>query len=145
MEDTSKSLKKRYQVSRAANRHFGRGGRAGEKKNSDKQDEDDDENEDEEDEDCDVEAWETLSKSINDVQSVLDHNRVLIKQVNENHQSKLPDNLVKNVALIQEINGNISKVMGLYSDLSVNFPSIVQQRRALSKSIGDTSNSSSNS
>ena len=145
MEDTSKSLKKHYQLSRAAKRRFGRRGRVGEKKSGDKHDEDDGENEDEEDEGCDVQAWETLSKSFNDVQSVLDHNRVLIKQVNENHQSKVADNLVKNVALIQEINGNISKVMGIYSDLSVNFSSIVQQRQALSKSCGDTSNSSSNS
>lgn len=142
MEDNSKSLKKHYQLSRAAKRRFGRRGRVGEKKSRDKHDKDDDENEDEETDDCDLQAWETLSKSFNDVQSVLDHNRVLIKQVNENHQSKVPDNLVKNVALIQEINGNISKVMGIYSDLSVNFSSIVQQRRPLSKSSGDTSNSS---
>ncbi|KAA8543734.1 hypothetical protein F0562_022089 [Nyssa sinensis] len=30
-------------------------------------------------------------------------------KVNENHQSKIHDNLVKNVALIQGINDNISK------------------------------------
>ncbi|XP_027164006.1 uncharacterized protein LOC113764138 [Coffea eugenioides] len=101
MEDTSKSLKKHYQLSRAAKRRFGRRGRVGEKKSGDKHDEDDGENEDEVDEGCDVQAWETLSKSFNDVQSVLDHNRVLIN--------------------------------------------IVQQRQALSKSSGDTSNSSSNS
>lgn len=85
---------------------------------------------DEDDEECDSEAWETLSKGFKDVQSVLDQNRDLIRQVNENHQSKVPDNLVKNVSLIKEINGNISKVIGIYSDLSVNFSNIVQQRRA---------------
>ncbi|KAL7247311.1 hypothetical protein ACSBR2_002263 [Camellia fascicularis] len=82
-------------------------------------------------EECDNEAWDTLSKSFRQVQSVLDQNRALIQQVNENHQSKMPDNLVKNVALIREINGNISKVMSLYSDLSVDFSNIVQQRRAI--------------
>lgn len=61
---------------------------------------------------------------------MLDRNRVLIQQVNENHQSKVHDNLVKNVALIQEINGNISKVVSLYSDLSANFSSVFQQERA---------------
>ncbi|KAI8008859.1 Protein EARLY FLOWERING 4 [Camellia lanceoleosa] len=54
-------------------------------------------------------------------------NQALIQQVNENHQSKMPDNFVKNVALIREINSNISKVISLYSDLSVDFSNIVQQ------------------
>ncbi|GAB4859950.1 hypothetical protein Ancab_011429 [Ancistrocladus abbreviatus] len=91
-------------------------------------------------EDCDVEAWQTLSESFNQVQSVLDQNRVLIQQVNENHQSRIPDNLAKNVSLIREINGNISKIISLYSHLSVNFSNIVHQRRAMataSKNNGD--------
>ncbi|KAI6670955.1 hypothetical protein NL676_005840 [Syzygium grande] len=58
---------------------------------------------------CDVEVWEMLSASFRQVQSALDRNRALISQVNENHQSKVPDNLAKNVGLIREINGNISK------------------------------------
>ena len=74
-----------------------------------------------------AEVWETFNDSFRQVQSVLDRNRVLIQQVNENHQSKIPDNLVKNVALIQEINGNISKVVSLYSDLSTNFSGVFHQ------------------
>ncbi|KAI8019667.1 Protein EARLY FLOWERING 4 [Camellia lanceoleosa] len=58
-------------------------------------------------------------------------NRALIQQVNENHQSKMPDDLVKNVALIREINSNISKVISLYSNLSVDFSNIVQQQRTI--------------
>lgn len=85
---------------------------------------------DDEEEECDVEVWEMLSKSFIQVQSVLDQNRVLINQVNENHQSKIADNLTKNVALIREINTNISKVLSIYSDLSLNFSTIVHQRRA---------------
>ena len=85
---------------------------------------------DNEEEECDVEVWEMLSKSFIQVQSVLDQNRVLINQVNENHQSKIADNLTKNVALIREINTNISKVLSIYSDLSLNFSTIVHQRRA---------------
>ncbi|CAH1424848.1 unnamed protein product [Lactuca virosa] len=88
---------------------------------------------DEDEEECDTEAWETLNKSFKEAQSVLDQNRLLIQQVNENHQSKIPDNLVKNVALIQEINGNISKVSSVYSNLSVNFASFVHQRRVKNK------------
>uniref|UniRef100_A0A7C8ZRV3 Protein EARLY FLOWERING 4 domain-containing protein n=1 Tax=Opuntia streptacantha TaxID=393608 RepID=A0A7C8ZRV3_OPUST len=90
---------------------------------------------DDADEECDAEAWETLSSGIERVQSVLDQNRALIQQVNDNHQSKIPDNLVKNVALIREINGNINKVLSIYSDLSVNFTDLVRQRKAVSKNI----------
>ncbi|KAH7548370.1 hypothetical protein ACOSP7_032197 [Xanthoceras sorbifolium] len=76
----------------------------------------------------DPQVWRSLNTSFKQVQSVLDRNRVLIQQVNENHQSKIPDNMVKNVALIQEINGNISKVVSLYSDMSTDFSSAVHQR-----------------
>ena len=85
--------------------------------------------EDEEpEEECDPEAWQSFNTSFGQVQSVLDRNRVLIQQVNENHQSKIPDNMVKNVGLIQELNGNISKVVSLYSDLSTNFSRAFHQR-----------------
>ncbi|KAJ4720062.1 Early flowering 4 [Melia azedarach] len=79
-------------------------------------------------EEGDPEVWETFNNNFRRVQSVLDRNRVLIQQVNENHQSRIPDNMVKNVALIQEINGNISKVVSLYSDLSTNFTGVYNQR-----------------
>lgn len=98
-------------------------------------------NDKEDDEECDAEAWETLSRGFKDAQSVLDQNRDLIRQVNENHRSKVPDNLVKNVALIKEINGNITKVMGIYTDLSVNFSDIVQQRRAMTRNTTDNRDS----
>ncbi|XP_039004293.1 protein ELF4-LIKE 1-like [Hibiscus syriacus] len=80
-------------------------------------------------EECDVEVCDTLSNSFKKAQAVLDQNRELIKKVNENHQSKIADNLVKNVGLIREINGNISKVIDIYSALSVNFSEIVRQRK----------------
>ncbi|XP_059627978.1 uncharacterized protein LOC132270788 [Cornus florida] len=75
-----------------------------------------------------AEVWGTFAESFRQVQSILDRNRVLIQQVNENHQSKVHGNMVKNVALIQEINGNISKVVSLYSDLSTNFSGLFRQR-----------------
>ncbi|KHN34721.1 Protein EARLY FLOWERING 4 [Glycine soja] len=76
----------------------------------------------------DPEAWATLNKGFRQVQSVLDRNRLLIQQVNENQQSRMHDNMVKNVSLIQELNGNISKVVSLYSDLNTNFSNVCQQR-----------------
>ncbi|XP_068644942.1 protein ELF4-LIKE 1-like [Aristolochia californica] len=81
------------------------------------------------------ELWESFSKSFSEVQTVLDQNRVLIQQVNENHQSKIPDNLTKNVALIREINGNIGKVASLYSNLSANFSHVVQERKNQQRTI----------
>ncbi|KAJ9698680.1 hypothetical protein PVL29_007643 [Vitis rotundifolia] len=89
-----------------------------------------DKDEEEEEEGCDAEAWETLSRSFDQVQSVLDQNRLLIQQVNENQQSRIHDNLVKNVSLIREINGNFCKVISIYSKLSADFVDIVRRRRA---------------
>ncbi|XP_022755889.1 protein ELF4-LIKE 1 [Durio zibethinus] len=99
---------------------------------------DDGDGDDTKSEDCDVEVWDTLTKSFKQVQVVLDQNGELIQKVNENHQSKIPDNLVKNVGLIQEINGNISKVLEIYSDLSVNFSDIVRQRKRIGNGKADT-------
>lgn len=91
-------------------------------------------------EECgDPEVWETFDRNFRQVQSVLDRNRALIQQVNENHQSRIPDNMVKNVALIQEINGNISKVVSLYSHLSTNFSSLFHQRSSAKSSQGPES------
>ncbi|CAI9778710.1 unnamed protein product [Fraxinus pennsylvanica] len=96
-----------------------------------------DDNEDgEEEASCDVEAWGILSKGFNEVQTLLNQNRVLIQQVNENHQSKIPDNLAKNVDLIKEINGNISKVLGLYSNMSTNFSSVIRLQPVISSGDG---------
>ncbi|KAF9676930.1 hypothetical protein SADUNF_Sadunf08G0054500 [Salix dunnii] len=81
----------------------------------------------------DDEVWATFNNSFRQVQSVLERNRVLIQQVNENHQSRIPGNMVKNVSLIQELNGNISKVVGLYSDLNSNFSTAYHQRNHNSK------------
>ena len=77
----------------------------------------------------DPEAWSMFADSFNKVQTVLDRNRALIQQANENHQSRIPDNMVKNVAIIQELNGNISKVTSIYSDLSANFNGMARQHR----------------
>ncbi|XP_028200554.1 protein ELF4-LIKE 1-like isoform X2 [Glycine soja] len=79
-------------------------------------------------EECDDEAWDMLTRSFWQAQTVLDENRALIDEVNSNHESKIPDNMAKNVGLITQIHGNISKVRSIYSDLSVNFPNIIRQR-----------------
>ncbi|KAI3906617.1 hypothetical protein MKW98_009525 [Papaver atlanticum] len=75
------------------------------------------------------EVWKTISKSFQQVQAILDQNRILIQQVNENHQSKISQNLAKNVALIRDINTNISKVASIYTELSTNFSGFFHQNR----------------
>ncbi|KAK1434843.1 hypothetical protein QVD17_00597 [Tagetes erecta] len=94
------------------------------------------ETESDDDEECDGEAWEMLNKGLKEVQNALDENRLLIQQVNENHQSMISDNLVKNVALIREINGNILKIRGVYSGISVSLCNFVHRRGVIKKGIG---------
>ncbi|KAF5751236.1 ELF4-like 4 [Tripterygium wilfordii] len=61
---------------------------------------------------------QTVHKNFMQVQGILDLNRLLINEINQNHQSKIPDNLSRNVALIRELNSNIRMVVDLYADLS---------------------------
>ncbi|KAH0467820.1 hypothetical protein IEQ34_002853 [Dendrobium chrysotoxum] len=64
---------------------------------------------------------QTFQKSFVQVQSILDQNRVIIHEINQNHESKIPDNLNRNVGLIKELNNNIRRVVDLYADLSSSF------------------------
>lgn len=69
---------------------------------------------------------QAFQKSFVQVQSILDRNRLLINEINKNHESKLPDNLNRNVGLIRELNSNIRQVVELYADLSAAFARSVQ-------------------
>ncbi|KAE8658153.1 Protein ELF4-LIKE 3 [Hibiscus syriacus] len=61
---------------------------------------------------------QTFQKRFVQVQNILDQNRVLINEINQNHESKIPDNLGKNVVLIRELNNNVRRVVDLYAGLS---------------------------
>ncbi|KAK4368602.1 hypothetical protein RND71_012394 [Anisodus tanguticus] len=65
---------------------------------------------------------QTFQKSFVQVQNILDQNRLLINEINQNHESKIPDNLSRNVGLIRELNNNIRRVVDLYADLLVLSP-----------------------
>ncbi|KAH7855335.1 hypothetical protein Vadar_023832 [Vaccinium darrowii] len=69
----------------------------------------------------DGKVLQTFQKSFVQVQHILDQNRLLINEINQNHESKIPDNLSRNVGLIRELNNNIRRVVDLYSDLSTSF------------------------
>ncbi|KAK8618703.1 hypothetical protein V6N13_132685 [Hibiscus sabdariffa] len=64
---------------------------------------------------------QTFQKKFVQVQGILDQNRLLINEINQNHESRIPDNLSRNVGLIKELNNNIRRVLGLYADLSSSF------------------------
>ncbi|BFG24189.1 hypothetical protein CerSpe_104630 [Prunus speciosa] len=69
----------------------------------------------------DTKVVQTFQKSFVQVQDILDQNRLLINEINQNHESKIPDNLSRNVGLIRELNSNIRRVVDLYADLSSSF------------------------
>eukprot|EP01018_Ginkgo_biloba_P005318 Gb_26537 [translate_table: standard] len=69
----------------------------------------------------DGKVLQTFKKSFGQVQTILEENRLLIQEINQNHESKIPDNLSRNVGLIKELNNNIRKVVDLYAGLSTAF------------------------
>ncbi|XP_038890489.1 protein ELF4-LIKE 3-like [Benincasa hispida] len=64
---------------------------------------------------------QTFQKNFVQVENILDQNRLLINEINQNHESKMPHNLTRNVGLIRELNNNIRRVVDLYADLSTSF------------------------
>ncbi|XP_014515760.1 protein ELF4-LIKE 4 [Cajanus cajan] len=77
---------------------------------------------------------QVFQKSLLQAQDILNQNRLLINEINQNHESKMPDNLSRNVGLIRELNSNIRRVVDLYADLSNSF---AKSREASSE--GDSS------
>ncbi|KAJ0960042.1 hypothetical protein J5N97_000157 [Dioscorea zingiberensis] len=69
----------------------------------------------------DNQILQTYQKNFVQVQSILDHNRVLINEINQNQDSRIPDNLSRNVGLIRELNDNVWRVFDLYADISNSF------------------------
>ncbi|XP_022154645.1 protein ELF4-LIKE 3-like isoform X2 [Momordica charantia] len=61
---------------------------------------------------------QTFQKKLVEVEKILDQNRLLINEINQNQESKMADNLGRNVGLIRELNNNIRRVVDLYADLT---------------------------
>ncbi|KAI3425691.1 Elf4 domain-containing protein, partial [Psidium guajava] len=74
----------------------------------------------------DAKTLQMFQKSFLQVQGILDQNKLLINEINLNHESKIPDNLSRNVGLIRELNNNIRRVVDLYADLSSSFTRSVE-------------------
>jgi hypothetical protein len=70
---------------------------------------------------ADTKVLHAFQTSFVQVQSLLDQNRALIDEINQNHESKVPADLSRNVGLIRDLNSNIRRVVDLYADLSSFF------------------------
>ncbi|KAI3847398.1 hypothetical protein MKW98_032724 [Papaver atlanticum] len=86
----------------------------------------------------------TFQKSFIQVQNILDQNRLLINEINANHESKLPHNLSRNVGLIRELNNNIRTVVHLYDQLSTSFAKSMDNTIQLSSQEADSAATTSN-
>ncbi|KAL0037333.1 hypothetical protein WJX79_002428 [Trebouxia sp. C0005] len=62
-------------------------------------------------------SWPGLEK-FNLVQDYLEKNKLLITEINNNHEIRSSEGLARNVHLIRELNNNVAKVVALYKDLS---------------------------
>ncbi|CAM6120630.1 unnamed protein product [Calypogeia fissa] len=71
-------------------------------------------------------AWANFQQSFTQVQYILDHNRLLINEINQNHQSRIPESLSRNVSLTRELNNNITKVVELYANISEDFAKVFE-------------------
>jgi hypothetical protein len=88
----------------------------------------------------DTKVLHAFQTSFVQVQSLLDQNRTLIDEINQNHESKVPAHLSRNVGLIRDLNSNIRRVVDLYANLSSLFPAAAEGGCAASEGVSvDTS------
>ncbi|KAI4379565.1 hypothetical protein MLD38_005845 [Melastoma candidum] len=83
-------------------------------------------------------ALQSFQRSFVQVQSILDQNRLLINEISQNQESRVPDGLTRNVVLIRELNNNIRRVVDLYTDLSINFSRSAEATAGAVASEGDS-------
>lgn len=62
-------------------------------------------------------SWPGFSR-LEAVQKILDRNKLLISEINQNHELRTPESLLRNVTLIRELNGNMAIVVEAYNQLA---------------------------
>jgi len=75
-------------------------------------------------------VWPGVAK-LEGVQLLLDRNRVLIAEVNQNHATGTAVALERNVPMLRELNANIAKVVALYREAADGFVQVVDTARAI--------------
>lgn len=68
-------------------------------------------------------GWPGLEK-FNLVQDFLEKNKLLITEINANHEIRTPEGLARNVHLIRELNSNVTKVVTLYKEMSTTLEQV---------------------
>jgi hypothetical protein len=59
---------------------------------------------------------------VGQVQDLLDRNKLLINQISANHAAKTVESLTHNKVLIKELNNNVARVVELYRELGETLP-----------------------
>lgn len=67
-----------------------------------------------------TQIWPAV-RQFQDVQDILDRNRVLIAEINHNQQLGTNVALERNVPMLRELNGNIARVVQLYQEAADSF------------------------
>uniref|UniRef100_A0A9I9CJU5 Protein EARLY FLOWERING 4 domain-containing protein n=1 Tax=Cucumis melo TaxID=3656 RepID=A0A9I9CJU5_CUCME len=67
------------------------------------------------------------------VQNILEQNRMLINEINQNQESRMAGKVSRNVGLIRELNNNIRRVVDLYADLSTSFTNSIEHGDSAAK------------
>uniref|UniRef100_A0A061QJB6 Early flowering protein n=1 Tax=Tetraselmis sp. GSL018 TaxID=582737 RepID=A0A061QJB6_9CHLO len=68
----------------------------------------------------------TGANNFSTVQGILDRNKLLINEINSNHESRSEEGLEKNFHLIKELNSNLAKIVELYKDISTSFAGLME-------------------
>lgn len=53
------------------------------------------------------------------------HSRILVNEIDRNHEARTPAALARNCSLIRELHANVTRVAALYADVSASFASEV--------------------
>jgi Early Flowering 4 domain len=67
-----------------------------------------------------AQIWPAV-KQFQEVQDILERNRLLIAEINHNHQQGTHVALERNVPMLRELNQNIAKVLELYKEAADSF------------------------